>query len=269
MKRIRTIKQRQSVLNMGKRLLTEFQSSRAHINKWEDIFGKEHVLTQRNEMEKYCTDWTGTFKGGGVVCFPNSVDQISHALSYCNSHKIGVVCQGGNTGLVGGGVGLGTKNQEELILSMARFNKILDIDTNSGILTCEAGCILEVLDQEVQKHGYIMPLDLGAKGSCMIGGNVATNAGGLRVIKYGSMHSNVLGLEVVQANGKVVDLLRSLQKDNTGYALKHLYIGSEGTLGVITKVSIKLAIKPKSSYVILTKVSSLHTFFSQHLITSQ
>jgi len=233
-----------------------FQSAKAHVKYFEELVGSENVHSSEPDIAKYRKDWTGTFIGGEVVCLPNQVEQISKLLSYCNEHTIGVVCQGGNTGLVGGAVGC--NNQNELILSMARFNKILDIDINAGILTCEAGCILESLDQEVQKYGFMMPLDLGAKGSCMIGGNVATNAGGLRVIKYGSMHSNVLGLEVVQADGRVLDLLRVLQKDNTGYALKHLFIGSEGTLGIITKVSIRLAIKPKSSRVILAKVSKTH-----------
>jgi D-2-hydroxyglutarate dehydrogenase len=118
------------------------------------------------------------------------------------------------------------------------MNQVLDFDQVSGILTCEAGCILENLDNYVQKHGYMMPLDLGAKGTCQIGGNVSTNAGGLRLLRYGSLHGTVLGLEIVLADGTILDCLSTMRKDNTGYDLKQLFIGAEGTLGVITKVSI-------------------------------
>lgn len=121
---------------------------------------------------------------------------------------------------------------------MSLMNRIESLDIVSGILVCEAGCILEHLDQYVSEHGYCMPLDLGAKGSCQIGGNVATNAGGLRYLRHGSLHGNVLGIEAVLADGTIVDTLSSMRKDNTGYDLKQLFIGSEGTLGVITKVAI-------------------------------
>ncbi|XP_025829503.1 D-2-hydroxyglutarate dehydrogenase, mitochondrial-like [Agrilus planipennis] len=126
------------------------------------------------------------------------------------------------------------------------MNNIIDIDDASGVLVCQAGCVLEVLDQEVGKQGLMMPLDLGAKGSCHIGGNVSTNAGGLRLVRYGNLQGSVLGLEVVKANGEVLDLLSTLRKDNTGYHLKHLFIGSEGTLGIITKVAIQCPTRPKA-----------------------
>ncbi|XP_039993824.1 D-2-hydroxyglutarate dehydrogenase, mitochondrial isoform X2 [Xiphias gladius] len=130
------------------------------------------------------------------------------------------------------------------------MNNILTFDSISGILTCQAGCVLENLSLYLEERDYIMPLDLGAKGSCQIGGNVATNAGGLRLLRYGSLRGTVLGLEVVLADGRVLDCLATLRKDNTGYDLKQLFIGSEGTLGVITAVSILCPRKPKSVNVV-------------------
>jgi len=151
-----------------------------------------------------------------------------------------VVPQGGNTGLVGGSVPV----FDEIILSMALMNRIISFDSLSGVLTCQAGCILEELDSYVASRGHTIPLDLGAKGSCHIGGNVATNAGGLRLLRYGSLHGSVLGLEVVLADGTVLDMLGMLRKDNTGYDVKQLFIGSEGTLGVVTKVALSCPPRP-------------------------
>ena len=152
---------------------------------------------------------------------PTSTDHVSKLLEFCNEKKIGVVPQGGNTGLVGGQVG----DDNQLIISLERLNKIHEIDVSAGVVIADAGCILEVLNDKLQSHEFIVPLDLGAKGSCQIGGNVATNAGGLRVLRYGSMHQNVLGLEVVLADGTVLDMVRTLHKDNCGYHLKNLFIG--------------------------------------------
>jgi D-2-hydroxyglutarate dehydrogenase len=173
-------------------------------------------------------------------------------LKYCDDHKIGVVPQGGNTGLVGGAV---ARNPHELIISLRRMNRIIEIDAASAVLYCEAGCILESLMQASEPLGFIVPLDLGAKGSCQIGGNVSTNAGGLRVVRYGSMQANVLGLEVVLADGTVLDMLRGLRKDNCGYHLRHLFVGAEGSLGVVTKVAIQLFPKPRNTMVMLFKVT--------------
>lgn len=127
---------------------------------------------------------------------------------------------------------------EEVVLSLSGMNQVRSFDPVSGILVSDAGCILESLSEYVAPHGYIMPVDLGAKGSCHIGGNVATNAGGLRLLRYGGLHGTVLGLEVVLPDGTIVDQLSTLRKDNTGYDLKQLFIGAEGTLGIITGVSI-------------------------------
>lgn len=224
-----------------------------HVDGIQKIVGKGNIISSSEDMESYTQDWTKTYTGGSLVCFPKTTSEVSEVLKYCSVNRIGVVPQGGNTGLVGGGVGT---NKGELIMSMKRMNKILEVDASAGSVTCEAGCVLEWLNNEVGKQGFVIPLDLGAKGSCMIGGNVATNAGGLRVMKYGSLQGNVLGLEVVLADGTVVDMLRTLRKDNCGLHSKHLFVGSEGVLGVITKVSLLLATKPTFSCVIFAKVSA-------------
>lgn len=160
--------------------------------------------------------------------------------------------QGGNTGLVGGSIPV----FDEIVVSMANMNQILGFDQVSGIVTCEAGCILENVDKYLAERGCIFPLDLGAKGSCQVGGNVATNAGGLRLLRYGSLHGSVLGLEVVLPDGTVVDFLSSLRKDNTGYDLKQLFIGSEGTLGIVTKMSVLTPRRPVTNNVAILGFTS-------------
>ncbi|GAA6213341.1 D-2-hydroxyglutarate dehydrogenase, mitochondrial [Lates japonicus] len=205
------------------------------------------TITDPDLLESSNVDWLKTVKGSGEVLLrPQTTEEVSQILSYCNSRNLAVNPQGGNTGLVGGSVPV----YDEIILSTALMNKILTFDSISGILTCQAGCVLENLSLYLEERDYIMPLDLGAKGSCQIGGNVATNAGGLRLLRYGSLHGTVLGLEVVLADGQVLDCLATLRKDNTGYDLKQLFIGSEGTLGVITAVSILCPRKPKSVNVV-------------------
>lgn len=226
------------------RFLSENANS-SIISSIEAILGADNVM--KDDIEAYRTDWLRMYKKGSVVCFPKSTSQLSKLLAFCNLEKVKVVPQGGNTGLVGGCVPL---HDNEIIVSMRKMNKILEIDEESSALVCEAGCILEELEYAVNKSGFTIPLDLGSKGSCTIGGNVSTNAGGLRLMKYGSLHGNVLGgfcrqlpnsfryvlvtgLEVVLADGRVLNMNRKLRKDNSGYQLNHLFIGSEGTLGTL------------------------------------
>lgn len=205
------------------------------------------AITDPDLLESSNVDWLKSVRGSSEVLLrPQTTEEVSQILKYCNSRNLAVNTQGGNTGLVGGSVPV----YDEIILSTALMNNILTFDGISGILTCQAGCVLENLSLYLEERDYIMPLDLGAKGSCHIGGNVATNAGGLRLLRYGSLHGTVLGLEVVLADGRVLDCLATLRKDNTGYDLKQLFIGSEGTLGVITAVSILCPRKPKSVNVV-------------------
>ncbi|XP_041377535.1 D-2-hydroxyglutarate dehydrogenase, mitochondrial-like [Gigantopelta aegis] len=201
------------------------------------------VITDPSELSGYNTDWLKSCRGSSKVLLrPKSTNEVSAILRYCNQRRLAVVPQGGNTGLVGGSVPV----FDEIILSTQLMNKIISVDDISGALVCQAGCVLQTLTDHVSEFGLIMPLDLGAKGSCHIGGNVATNAGGVRLLRYGSLHGSVLGIEAVLADGKIIDCLTTLRKDNTGYDLKQLFIGSEGTLGVVTAVSILCPSKPTS-----------------------
>ncbi|PNJ10547.1 D2HGDH isoform 4 [Pongo abelii] len=201
------------------------------------------VVTDPEALQAPNVDWLRTLRGcSKVLLRPRTSEEVSHILRHCHERNLAVNPQGGNTGMVGGSVPV----FDEIILSTARMNRVLSFHSVSGILVCQAGCILEELSRYVEERDFIMPLDLGAKGSCHIGGNVATNAGGLRFLRYGSLHGTVLGLEVVLADGTVLDCLTSLRKDNTGYDLKQLFIGSEGTLGIITAVSILCPPKPRA-----------------------
>ncbi|THU91766.1 FAD-binding domain-containing protein [Dendrothele bispora CBS 962.96] len=202
------------------------------------------VSTPHDELDIYNTDWMGKYRGKSTtVLKPKTTEEVSEIVKWCHDKRIPIVPQGGNTGLVGGSVPL----KDEVILSLANMSNVRSFDPVSGILVADAGCILQSLTDYVAPYDHIMPLDLGAKGSCQIGGNVSTNAGGLRLLRYGSLHGSVLGLEVVLPNGTILDQLTSLRKDNTGYDLKQLFIGAEGTLGVITGVSILTAPAPQAS----------------------
>ncbi|XP_057189163.1 D-2-hydroxyglutarate dehydrogenase, mitochondrial isoform X2 [Triplophysa rosa] len=216
------------------------------------------AITDPDLLKSSNTDWLKSVQGHSEVLLrPKTTEEVSHILRYCNERNLAVCPQGGNTGLVGGSVPV----FDEIILSTSLMNQVLTFDSISGILTCQAGCVLENLSQYLEEKDFIMPLDLGAKGSCHIGGNVATNAGGLRLLRYGSLRGTVLGVEVVLADGRVLNCLATLRKDNTGYDLKQLFIGSEGTLGVITAVSILCPRKPKAVNVAFLGCSSF-----QHLL---
>ncbi|KAK6177589.1 hypothetical protein SNE40_015660 [Patella caerulea] len=217
------------------------------------------VLTDASDLEGSNTDWLGTCRGSSQLLLrPKTTDEVSKILEYCNGRKLAVVPQGGNTGLVGGSVPV----FDEIIISTQLMNQIISLDDISGTLECQAGCVLAALDSYVSDSNLTMPLDLGAKGSCHIGGNLSTNAGGVRLLRYGSLHGSVLGLEAVLASGEIIDCKSTLRKDNTGYDLKQLFIGSEGTLGIITAVSILCPQKPKSVSVAFLGCESFETVLS-------
>jgi len=215
----------------------------------------ERVVTEEAALEAVNVDWLKMVRGQSTLLLrPRNTQEVSNILSYCNTRDLAVVPQGGNTGLVGGSVPV----FDEIVISTDLMNKVIDLDPVSGVLVCQSGCILEWLDNFVgDEAGLMMPLDLGAKGSCHIGGNVATNAGGIRLLRYGSLHGSVLGLEIVMADGEVLDCLQTLRKDNTGPDLKQLFIGSEGTLGIITAVAILCPTRPKA---VTTAFLSLESF---------
>ncbi|XP_030747862.1 D-2-hydroxyglutarate dehydrogenase, mitochondrial-like isoform X2 [Sitophilus oryzae] len=217
-----------------------------HLRFFQNLLGNERVVTDLIDLEKHNVDWYLQFRGSSdVVLKPKTTEEVSKILEFCNGNKLAVCPQGGNTGASGGSVPV----FDEIIISMEMMNEIINIDEDSGTVTCQSGVILESLDKAVAEKGFVVPLDLGAKGSCHIGGNVATNAGGMRLIRYGNLHGNILGLEVVKANGEVLNLLKPMKKDNTGFHLKNLFIGSEGTLGIITKVILQCPPRPRSQHV--------------------
>ncbi|KAF2754691.1 hypothetical protein EJ05DRAFT_468456 [Pseudovirgaria hyperparasitica] len=217
------------------------QITEEHVKFFKGVLGAESAVIDNitgeasEDVEAYNADWMRKFRGHTkVVLKPGSTEEVSKILGYCNENKLAVVPQGGNTGLVGGSVPV----FDEIVINLQRMKEIRSFDDVSGILVADAGVILEVADNYLAERNHIFPLDLGAKGSCQIGGNVATNAGGLRLLRYGSLHGNVLGIEAVLPDGTIVDDLSTLRKNNTGYDLKQLFIGSEGTIGIITKISI-------------------------------
>jgi (R)-2-hydroxyglutarate---pyruvate transhydrogenase len=188
-----------------------------------------------DDIDPFNSDWMRKYRGHTkLVLKPGSTEEVSKILKYCNDNMLAVVPQGGNTGLVGGSVPV----FDEIVINLARMNNIRSFDDVSGILVADAGVILEVADNYLAGRNHIFPLDLGAKGSCQIGGNVATNAGGLRLLRYGSLHGNILGIEAVLPDGTIMNDLLTLRKNNTGYDIKQLFIGGEGTIGIVTGVSI-------------------------------
>eukprot|EP00737_Agarophyton_chilense_P003327 gb/GEZJ01003883.1/.p1 GENE.gb/GEZJ01003883.1/~~gb/GEZJ01003883.1/.p1 ORF type:complete len:507 (-),score=56.91 gb/GEZJ01003883.1/:715-2235(-) len=216
------------------------QISAADINIFREMLGNSAVITNQDDLEPYNVDWMNRFQGSSTVALkPSTTEQVSQIMQYCDMHQIAVVPQGGNTGLVGGSVPV----FDELILSLSAMTQIEGFDKNSGVVTTQAGVVLEALDNYVGAAGYRVPLDLGAKGSCQIGGNVATNAGGSRFVRYGPLRASVVGLEAVLPDGRVLDAMSRIRKDNTGYDLKQLMIGAEGTLGIITRLAIACPMK--------------------------
>ena len=199
------------------------------------------ALTDPPSLARFNRDWTGGFCGSSSLALrPSSVEAASAILAYCNAHRLAVVPQGGNTGLVGGGV----PSHDEVILSTDRLSRILSVDGEAGILTVEAGCTLAALDAAAAEVGLAAPLDIGARGSCAVGGNVATAAGGARFIRHGPLRASVLALQAVKADGTILTLGKPVRKDNTGLDLKQLLVGSEGTLAFITRVTLAAVARP-------------------------
>jgi FAD/FMN-containing dehydrogenase len=207
----------------------------------KSVVGTNGYSEDPTEMAPHLTEWRKKYRGHSPLLLkPTMTSQVSAVLNICNEKQIRVVPQGGNTGLVGGQIPF----DGEILLSLERMNRIRQIDTLDMSMTVEAGVVLAKAQQIAAENSAYLPLSLAAEGSCTIGGNLSTNAGGVAVLRYGSARSLVLGLEVVLADGRVLDLLRSLRKDNTGYDLKQLFIGAEGTLGVITAAVLKLFPRP-------------------------
>ena len=209
-----------------------------------EIVGDKGLILEAHDKQPFLTDWRGGLVGrAAAVVRPANTEEVSRVVKLCHDNGVAIVPQGGNTGLMGGATPW--PDHAGIVLSLGRMNRVLHVDPVGYAMTVEAGCILQTLQEIAASHDRFFPLSLGAQGSCMIGGNLSTNAGGVQVLRYGNARNLVLGLEVVLANGDVFDGLRALKKDNTGYDLKHLFMGAEGTLGIITKAVLKLWPAPK------------------------
>lgn len=213
-------------------------------------------LLRGGDLGAYERDWRKRWPGRALaVARPASTAEVAAVVKLCAEHGVAIVPQGGNTGLVGGGTPDDSGTQ--LVLSLARMNRIRALDAANLTLTAEAGCVLQAVQQAAQDAQLLFPLSLAAEGSCTIGGNLATNAGGTQVLRYGNARELCLGLEVVTATGEIWDGLSGLRKDNTGYDLRDLFIGSEGTLGIITAATLKLHPQPLAHMTALAACASL------------
>jgi FAD/FMN-containing dehydrogenase len=217
--------------------------------------GTAHVLTD-GDLSAWEVDWRRRFHGKALaVVRPGSTAEVAAVVAACHAAETGVVAQGGNTGLVGGSVP--DASGAQIVLSTTRMKRVRAVDAANLTLTVEAGCVLQEVQAAAAECGLLFPLSLAAEGSCTIGGNLATNAGGTQVLRYGNARELCLGLEVVTADGRVWDGLSGLRKDNTGYDLRHLLIGSEGTLGIITAATLKLYPRPAAVMTAMATLPSL------------
>jgi len=218
------------------------------------IVGGAHVLTDPADTAPYLLDWRGNYQGRALaVVRPATVEEVAAIVTLCAESATPIVPQGGNTGMVGGGIPDSSGNA--IVLSLQRLNRIRDIDIANNAMTVEAGCILQAVQDAAAAHDRLFPLSLAAEGSCTIGGNLSTNAGGTAVLRYGNTRDLVLGIEAVLPDGRIWNGLKALRKDNTGYDLKHLLMGAEGTLGVITAAVLKLYAKPQRTCTAMVAVA--------------
>ncbi|RJG05702.1 FAD-binding oxidoreductase [Noviherbaspirillum cavernae] len=225
------------------------------LNKCREAIGAAFVLTDPADTAAFLTDWRRRFTGKALaVVRPGSADEVAALVKLCNQFKVPIVPQGGNTGLVLGSVP--DESGKAIVLSLNRLNRIRAIDTINNTMTVDAGCILEHVQNAAAQADRLFPLSLAAEGSCTIGGNLSTNAGGTAVLRYGNTRELCLGLEVVTAQGEIWNGLRGLRKDNTGYDLRDLFIGAEGTLGIITAAVMKLFPQPRAQ---LTAFAAMQT----------
>ena len=215
------------------------------LQKLKNTLGPKGWIEDKEIIEPYLLEERGLFRGeSSLLLKPKNTEEVSKILKLCNEYNIKVVPQGGRTGLCGGTIP--SENGQEIILSLERMNKIKDLNEANFTITVEAGCILNNIQNIADEKNFLFPLSLASEGSCTIGGNLSTNAGGINVLRYGMARDLVLGIEVVLANGEIWSNLTSLRKDNRGYDLKQLFIGSEGTLGIITSAVLKLFPAPRN-----------------------
>jgi FAD/FMN-containing dehydrogenase len=210
-----------------------------------DIVGIEHLLTEASAKQPWLNDWRGRYTGEALaVAFPQSTEEVADVVRACAGSGVAIVPQGGNTGLCGGATPL--RDGHSVVVNLSRMKRVRAVDAANNALVVEAGCTLASVQQLAEQHDRLFPLSLASEGTCEIGGNLSTNAGGVQVLRYGNMRELVLGVEVVLPDGRIWDGLRALRKDNTGYDLKQLFIGAEGTLGIVTAVVLKLFPLPRA-----------------------
>ena len=226
----------------------------ALVERIRSVVGTAGLVTTQEDCAPYATDWRKRYFGKALaVVRPASTAEVVQVVRACADTRTAIVPQGGNTGLCGGATP--DASGAQVVLNLSRMNRIREIDARNNTITAEAGCVLANLQQAAERAGRLFPLSLAAEGSCQIGGNLSTNAGGTAVLRYGNARELVLGLEVVLPSGELWEGLRGLRKDNTGYDLKQLFIGAEGTLGVITAAVLKLFPVPRSRAV---SIAALH-----------
>lgn len=229
----------------------------ALLGRLSEILGAGHVITDPPEQQKYLRDWRGLRTGKALaVVLPSTTQEVAAIAGACAAAGTPIVPQGGNTGQVAGATADGTG--QAVVLVTTRMQRIRHIDAENATITVEAGCILASVQEAARNAGLLFPLSLGAEGSCTIGGNLATNAGGTQVLRYGNARELTLGLEAVLADGRIWNGLHALRKNNTGYDIKDLLIGSEGTLGIITAATLRLFPLPKAQCTALASMPSIH-----------
>ncbi len=215
--------------------------------------GPKGWVTDPTTLEPHLTEWRGRLHGRTpIMVQPENTEAVAEVVRICQSEKVAIVPQGGNTGLCGGAI----PQNDEVLLSLSRMNRVRAVDPANFSMTVDAGCTLSQVQTEAEAVNRLFPLSLASEGSCQIGGNLATNAGGINVIRYGNARQQVLGLEVVLADATIWDGLRALNKDNTGYDMKQVFIGSEGTLGIITGATLRLFPQPTNT---VTAVAAMQT----------
>src|SRR5574343_1337592 len=214
------------------------------------------IPTPEDPLDAHQVDWRKRYRGQAlaIVC-PANTQEVAEIVRLCGRHRVSIVPQGGNTSLVGGSVP--DDSGQQIVLNLRRLNRVLDVDAANLSMTVQAGCLLADVQRAADAAGLLFPLSLASEGSCTIGGNLATNAGGTQVLRYGTARELCLGLEAVTAQGEIWDGLKALRKDNSGYALRDLLIGSEGTLGIITAATLRLYPKPRGTCTALIHCPSL------------
>jgi len=217
------------------------------VSKLKKYVKSKNLICNQRDLGKYNKDWRGFYNFNSICAiFPETVSEIQNILIFCNNNNIKIVPQAGNTSLTGASVP--SQDDYEVILNINKIGKLIEVDKNNLTLTTEAGACLDDVRDYADKNNLYFPISLSSSGSCLIGGNIATNAGGINALKYGSMQDNVIGIEVVLADGSLINSMSSMKKNNTGYDLKNIFCGSEGTLGIITKAILKVYPKPTNYF---------------------